>query len=256
MAHTKNKNKRKPNKNSQKRKVSSSSSTNYPFINPIITTSDNHIVDGQHRYEVCKEYKLEFKYERMSFSSEQMNEEIFFNELRAIQNGQRIRLEKWFTDKKINFKEQLIMCSSIDRMQKFFEFENEFESDIEYWTQLAKCYSVSDNNFKHINEVRQAFSSKRLNREYLMSPKERDILNSLPDIVTIFRGMSEEEDKSGSLGISWTLNKSVAEKFANEFIHNYDTNENKHLVKELQVPKSSIIAYFGERQEEEIIYLT
>ena len=44
----------------------------YPFINPIIVTKDNGIIDGLHRSQACELMYAEVKTIEMNFSSEQI----------------------------------------------------------------------------------------------------------------------------------------------------------------------------------------
>ncbi len=227
----------------------------YPFINPIIVTSELGIVDGQHRFEVCKRTNSGVLFVILAYTHNDLKNENFIRELRYLQEMQRIALEEWFVKNNISYLDQLQQCSSVDRMAKFIEFENLFESDKKYWEELADCYNLSDNNYKLASEIKRLFSSKRANREHLMLDNEVRFLNSLPEVVLIYRGMSTEEFESNNFGISWSLKKRVAEKYANEYYHNYDTHGVAHTVVELKITRSQIVAYFSERNEEEIIYL-
>ena len=42
---------------------------NYPFVNPIIVNSENVIIDGQHRNEVCKQFGVESDFIKINFTS-------------------------------------------------------------------------------------------------------------------------------------------------------------------------------------------
>jgi len=232
-----------------------SSDNSYPFINPIIVSKDGGIIDGQYRFSVCKSNNQPIEYNQIDYNSDELQNEDAIKEIREIQEQQKIKLEKWFKRNNINFKEQLKLCSSNDRMEKFFENEVLLLTDEDYWTTLGDCYTRSNNNTKLAAEIKRAFSSNRSKREYLMSKEERYALKELPEKVTIYRGMSVIEEKKGDYGVSWTLNESVAEKFADLYMHNYDTRDLQHIVKKLTIKKSEIVAYFIDGSEEEIIYI-
>ena len=87
-----------------------------------------------------------------------------------------------------------------------------------------------------------------------MSQDERDYLQSLPSQITIYRGMTEIEYKSGNYGISWTLKKELAKFFADIYVRNNATCGLKKTIRELVIDKKDVIAFFDGRQEYEIIY--
>ena len=84
----------------------------------------------------------------------------------------------------------------------------------------------------------------------MLSKKEREVLLSLPSEVVIYRGCYSTELKSKKYSISWTLDKKVAEFFANR-----PTKKSTGSVIELTTPKERIIAYFKDRKEDEVIYI-
>lgn len=125
-----------------------------------------------------------------------------------------------------------------------------------YWETLREAYTMSDNLFIYRNDLRLAYMSEEENRDSLMSKKERMVLNNLPDKVKIYRGVTTEEIDSKRFGLSWSLKKEVAEFFAFKYRRNYDTFSSLKKVIEIEVDKNEIIAYFHDREEEEIIYLS
>jgi hypothetical protein len=124
-----------------------------------------------------------------------------------------------------------------------------------YWYALSSAYGMSDNLFHYRTDVRLAFSNNEPQREYLMSNTERTYLNRLPEKITIYRAMTENELKGKSFGVSWTLKKEVAEFFAKEYQRNYSTKHLKKVVHQMTIGKSEVIAFFNSRQEFEIIYI-
>lgn len=124
-----------------------------------------------------------------------------------------------------------------------------------YWETLREAYTMSDNLYNYRYDLRAAFMSEEENRDSLMSKREIKILNNLPDKVKIYRGVTIDEIESNDFGLSWSLNREVAEFFAFKYRRNYDTSSSLKTVIELEVDKNEIIAYFHDRGEEEIIYL-
>ena len=54
-----------------------------------------------------------------------------------------------------------------------------------------------------------------------MTKQELKIYNSLPENITIYRGMTTEELESGDFGISWTLSKECDGFFAFKYGRNF-----------------------------------
>jgi hypothetical protein len=148
----------------------------------------------------------------------------------------------------------LIMCSSFDRFQTFLKIKDQL-NDKDYWRTLADAYTGSDNLYYLKEEVKEAFLENRSHREFLMTRKELKIYNSLPENITIYRGMTVEELESGDFNVSWTLLKERAEFFAFKYGRNFSTEGKPKVVHQLEVMKVDILAYFHERNEQEVIYI-
>lgn len=240
--------------NAEKQRKKPALQKTYPFVNPIIVTLDNKIIDGQYRFEVCKQMNSSISIIKVPHHSDNLTDD-FFQDLQRIQEEQRLTLEKWFIENDISFEDQLMQSSSVDKMKKFIEFKDRFVTDKSYWEQLADCYLHNNNNYRLLPEIKQLFLAEKSGRENLMSEDDRDFLKKLPDEIKIYRGMTVEEFQGANYGISWTLNMSIAKFYADTFIHNYETRGKDSIVKELTVKKEDIIAYFSGRKEEEIIYI-
>lgn len=124
-----------------------------------------------------------------------------------------------------------------------------------YWYALRNGYDMCDNLYFYKEDVKLAFSCKEPEREHLMSLRERRYLENLPEQITIYRGMTEEELEMESFGCSWTLKKEIAEFFATSYQRNYATMDLTKVVHEKIINKSEVIAFFDEREEFEIIYI-
>ena len=77
-----------------------------------------------------------------------------------------------------------------------------------------------------------------------MNEEEFNLLQSLPDEVTIYRGCQAGINENG---LSWSLNKKKAEFFANRF-------GKEGIILERKIPKSNIIAFLNGRGESEVIW--
>lgn len=148
----------------------------------------------------------------------------------------------------------LIMCSSYDRFETFLKIKDQL-NDKYYWRTLADVYTGSDNLYHLKEEVKEAFLEDRSEREYLMNKKELKIYNSLPEIITIYRGMTTEELESDDFGVSWTLSREHADYFVFTYGRNFSTEGIPKVVHQLEVKKVEILAYFNERNEQEVIYI-
>ena len=148
----------------------------------------------------------------------------------------------------------LIMCSYFDRFQTFLKIKDQL-NDKDYWRTLADAYTGSDNLYHLKEEVKDVFLEDRSHREFLMTKKELKIYNSLPENLTIYRGMTVEEHESGDFNVSWTLLKERAEFFAFKYGRNFSTEGKPKVVHQLEVLKVEILAYFHERNEQEVIYI-
>lgn len=162
---------------------------------------------------------------------------------------------KDFNKEKIGNILTALEVNSFNRFYVFLKNQHIF-TDKEYWYALSDAFQTSDNLYKLRGLVKGSFNVERLNKKYLMSRYERRRLKNLPDKITIYRGMSEKELKSGNFGVSWTLSKKVARFFAEDYMRNYDTRKHKKIVHCVVVDKSSIIAYFSSRKEKEVIYMS
>ncbi|HWZ21116.1 MAG TPA: hypothetical protein VNW06_00600 [Cytophagaceae bacterium] len=124
-----------------------------------------------------------------------------------------------------------------------------------YWHTLRRAYELSDNLYPYRFDVLNAFLSDEPYREYLMDKEERSFLKGLPERVTIYRGMTTKEKKSGYFGSSWTLSKEKAEFFAHTYGRNMATHHLKKTIHKLEINKSEILSYMISRGEEEVIYI-
>jgi len=157
---------------------------------------------------------------------------------------------------KENIDQTLVMCNSYDRFAGFLELYWKYNLKGEmYWYALKEAYSACDNLYGYKNYIKNAFLSEEPSREKLMSKKEQKYLSSLPENLTIYRGMTVQEFESGDFGVSWTLKRDVAEFFAYTYGRNHATSHLPKMVHELEVKKTDIIAYFGNRKEFEVIYI-
>lgn len=164
--------------------------------------------------------------------------------------------EEYHNEMKKYIDQELLMCNSYERFPKFLKMIDFFGLDGEnYWYGLRQSYDCSDNLYEYRKEVKECFCRDEPSREKLMTKREQNYLNGLPDTITIYRGMTVDEFRSGDFGISWSLKKKVGKFFCEKYLRNFSTNHLPKMVHQLTVKKSEVICYFGQRKEFEIIYV-
>nr|WP_315232364.1 hypothetical protein [uncultured Flavobacterium sp.] len=121
-----------------------------------------------------------------------------------------------------------------------------------YWPALSDTYIMGVYDFADRKIIDRLFKSNLPDRHTFMDFEEQKVFNELPDLVTIYRGCSVGEIKNQTFRYSWSLDKDVAEFFANK----RKTEEGiPTQVVEIKACKSKIIAYLDGREEKEVIYL-
>lgn len=247
--------KRKQNSKSIRKTLPSYLPGEYPFLNPIIVTCDDFIIDGQHRYDVCNQMGRDVKVIKLNFTKDQAKSNEFIEEVRKIKEQQRIVLENFFIKGQIGYKMQIDLCASDDKIFYLYKYKDKFKTDVEFTQYLSSAYTSSSNTYLYRQELKELFTSKRIIPEHLMNEEDLNYFKKLPHEFTIYRGMSKEEFNSKDFGFSWTLDRKIANFFANDYIHNYNKINESGLIYETRVQKKNVIAFFDERKEKEIIYI-
>jgi hypothetical protein len=124
-------------------------------------------------------------------------------------------------------------------------------SDTEYSAYLRPVWMDTENPHQHLSLCVSLFRSSRLDPEGLMSDEDRRAFKELPGTMRIYRG--HRPDKKNSDGISWTLDRDVAEKLGGRRGSVMANDETE--IRDLTIEKSNAVAYFDGRREQEIIYL-
>lgn len=86
---------------------------------------------------------------------------------------------------------------------------------------------------------------KKCNKDALMEEDELEVYNSLPNVVTVYRGVTSYNNKKIKV-LSWTIDPEVAKWFATRY-------EQNGQVYTATISKKHILAYFGGRNEAEVI---
>jgi len=128
------------------------------------------------------------------------------------------------------------------RLQAFISIAKDLP-DEKYWSILSGIWTDTENQWQNLEQWKELLSANRHDRHYLMDESEIELLNSLPELVTIYRGCVKGLNEDG---LSWTLDKAKAEFFANRF-------GREGIILEREIPKSDIIAVLTGRGESEVI---
>lgn len=99
------------------------------------------------------------------------------------------------------------------------------------------------NNNVNVSQMETLKMLRKCNQKYLMGQENYEVYENIPDTFVVYRGLQENAQEDG---LSWTLSKDVAEWFANRF-------DNEGKIIEKVIHKSEVIAYFNDRDEEEIV---
>ena len=133
------------------------------------------------------------------------------------------------------FAKKYISCQDMGTMLNYFY------SNVEY-----------PNLDKNVTRKELLSMFRYADKKALMSEDELEKYNSFEDEVTIYRGVTPI-NKHIKTAISWTLDKSVAQKFSERF--KVDNDENYGEVWEKKVPKERIICYWDSGEKEVIVDL-
>jgi len=111
-------------------------------------------------------------------------------------------------------------------------------SDLLSWIWTSTEFPHQESIFKLVDMF------KRARKDLLMDGEELRVLESLPSIVTIYRGLQSADAKRR--GLSWTLSLDKAKWFANRWAR-------KGEVLRAEIPKDAIFMYTNSRGEEEVV---
>jgi hypothetical protein len=170
------------------------------------------------------------------------------------------KLEKWHSNLLNNNStaidwDLVILSANPNNLQEILTLHSNNMTHEVYWKTIGHCYTSSNLAHSKKGVILHYLNSDRPNKHFLMNENERRFLNDLPEQVTIYRGCSQAEIKSNKLRFSWTLDRKIAQFFANEYRNGVnDKKTSKYEVIERAINKNEIIAYFGDREESEILY--
>jgi hypothetical protein len=116
-----------------------------------------------------------------------------------------------------------------------------------FWGLVGKVWQDSENIRQNRRLWKRMWCRPIKDRRACMSLENSLVFESLPDKVEAWRGTNYWNNISG---LSWTLDQEKAVFFANRF-----ADPQPPLVAKALIAKRDIVAYFGERNEREIVSL-
>jgi hypothetical protein len=146
-------------------------------------------------------------------------------------------------------------CNSYTRMPTLLEIYSSNWQDDNFdfagWLTVAgEEWPSCDNIGHHLEPLSYilGFAKAMELNCHLMTDEENAFLEELPATITIYRGCYDVN----RLGLSWTLDKETAQSFP--LLNRYKQPSSPVLLK-ATIDKENVIAYFMDRQENEVLWI-
>lgn len=122
--------------------------------------------------------------------------------------------------------------------------------DVAYWRELGYLWIDSENIADNHDLWRDLLQDENrcAQRSQIMTADERAVWAALPDRVRVYRGFNEP---GRALGMSWSLKRAVAQRFALRFGYSGATR-----IATGFVSKAEVVAYFARRGEDEVVVVS
>ena len=142
-----------------------------------------------------------------------------------------------------NYSQYVFLHERPYRVEAFKKIEKQL-GIVNYWQLLTQVWIDTEKQYAYLKDWKKLLASERGDRNDMMNDEDKESLRLLPEEVTIYRGCQKGLNENG---LSWTLDKSKAEFFANRF-------GKKGIILERKIPKSDIVAVLMGRGESEVIW--
>lgn len=160
--------------------------------------------------------------------------------------------EKWRKEKEVRIEKaksvsEIFFCVTTSYCLVFLKYVQEYLSEKDFAETLAECWVREEQPNMNPNFTKTELSDmfKRADKEFLMSKKKYKKWQDLPDKVTIYRGVTEYNEKNVRV-LSWTTNYETAKWFAGRF-------DEQGKIYQAEIDKKHILACIDKRGESEII---
>ncbi len=121
------------------------------------------------------------------------------------------------------------------------------DEDFAEFLRLAWIETADPNQDSFVSRKEAVQYFKSAKKECLMNDDDLDYYNSLPNTITVYRGVSPNRAK---YGLSWTDNKKKAEWFQHRF--EKELHKKGYLLK-ATINKKHCLAYINDRKEKELV---
>ena len=128
----------------------------------------------------------------------------------------------------------------IKYIREYLSIKDFSEIFADAWTDME-----NPNMCKDLTKHQMVLYFKECDKSLIMTEEELKVIEDLPDIVEVYRGITDYNKKYVK-ALSWTLSKKTAEWFADRF-------SSKGIIYKALIPKEHILAYFNGRNEKEIV---
>jgi hypothetical protein len=122
----------------------------------------------------------------------------------------------------------------------------EHMTDEQFNESVKDVWNYVENNSQAMEQWHDLLTDERIKPELLMDEDELAVLAALSDVVTVYRGYSEDGTADG---YSWTLDKAQARWFATRLAQ----SDELMFLRTIAVPKRRIIFYDNSRGEAEVV---
>ncbi|BAL83505.1 hypothetical protein SELR_17970 [Selenomonas ruminantium subsp. lactilytica TAM6421] len=130
----------------------------------------------------------------------------------------------------------------------WFKYCSPYMGRKDYAEMLKECWVTEENPNQDANvsttEAVKLF--RKASKRHIMDAEEMAYFENLPDVVTVFRGVSPGRER---LGLSWTDNREKAEWFKSRF----ERDGKKGILLTATIAKKDVLAYINARDEREIV---
>lgn len=155
--------------------------------------------------------------------------------------------------RKRRFEDYLMWHGGHERDAAFFRIIP-LLNDREYWKCLREAWWNLETSITHKRKWIRCYRSPRESRDSLMTAAERRALDALPGRFPVFRGIGSPQAANG---LSWTLSKKVAERFAAYSVgprrQSFGLGASAPMIVYGWCKKADVLALYLDRKEKEIV---
>lgn len=156
--------------------------------------------------------------------------------------------------RKGDFLRYLTMFGGHERPAAFFAIRDQIKSDRLYWQCVREAWWNLETSLPDKRKWLKCYRSTRPSREALMTMAERRRLEVLPASFPVYRGIGSPLAVNG---LSWTLSRTVAERFAAYAVgsrrKDFGLAASEPAVVSGRCSKRDVLALYLDRKEQELV---